>query len=115
MLSDLSDEEKAARINYIKQTEELAKLNFSEHKWLESVCPVAKIGYMTAEEERDFRKRYGTYYNSMFIFRIRCNSSRYNCENSKLEILILIVQCYFLKAKAPRVCMNQLSRKCSST
>lgn len=77
MSSDLSDEEKAAQIRCFEETEEYARRNFSDLKWLESVCPVAKIGFMNAEEERDFRKRYGTYYNSMFIFRIRCNSNRY--------------------------------------
>lgn len=37
---------------------------------MESCGPTAKVGFMTAEGEKEFRKRYGTYFNSMFIYRL---------------------------------------------
>lgn len=69
---NLEKEEEDARIEKVIEGRKMHELYFDEIKWMESCGPVAKVGYMTAEDEKEFRKRYGTYFNSFLIYRFEC-------------------------------------------
>lgn len=67
--SSLSDEDKKEKRRQIKKSLEVHRGYFDEIKWMESCGSIAKVGYMTAEDEIVLRRRYGTYYNCILITR----------------------------------------------
>jgi hypothetical protein len=45
---------------------------FPDLKWTQMAGPFAKIGFCRSGDELKFKERYGTYFNSFFCFRVRC-------------------------------------------